>query len=290
MGYLDRMKLAVPQDIFSREYIFLARCFVEGFGAAGEGALREAVRSFGVMRGRSLREAHRQAGMKLNLFNLFTYGDLPAEPRTRRNKIKLTPEERLSETLLCPLYDQWRAMDAVALGRIYCEEFHHANFAAYAPRAQVNLTQTLTQEGDDLCRFSVYLRPANMDDAERALSFEGEGDAEPSQPLYQPPAGIDGYTMLAVRLLHAAVMTMQDRFGEPGIAQLRRCAAAFGRDAADFMAGKAGLVGIAYDREFVRAHFPLPFPGEERWRLWQDLLAGTTGDIIQAEILPQIAV
>jgi hypothetical protein len=63
--------------------------------------------------------------------------------------------------LECTFFNVWRDYpDSQQIGRIYCEEVHHEIFGAYDPKTQINLSQTLTQ-GDDRCRFSIYLRPAN---------------------------------------------------------------------------------------------------------------------------------
>jgi hypothetical protein len=158
----DELKIMNLQDSWTKLYYYLAKNLVEMFGIEGEQALREGIRNFGVDRGTTLRKEHLKSGLQPNLKNLFTYGDLPGDPRFRRNKIELTPQTRFSETLVCPMASLWKEMGGMNLGRIYCEEFHHAKFSAYAPHTQVNLTKTLTQDGDEFCRFSVYLRPANL--------------------------------------------------------------------------------------------------------------------------------
>jgi hypothetical protein len=148
-------------DLQAKFYYHLAYELISTFGIDGEAAVRRAIRRFGRDRGAQVREEHLKQGLKLNLHNLFTYYDLPGDSRFRRNKIELTEETRLSETLECTFYNVWRNYpDGNFIGRIYCEEIHHQIFGAYHPAVQTNLCCTLTQ-GDDRCRFSVYLRPAN---------------------------------------------------------------------------------------------------------------------------------
>jgi len=147
-------------DLQAKMYYYLAKGLL-AFGLEGEAAVRRSIRRFGRKRGLALRRDHLAKGLELNLYNLFTYYDLPGDVRFRRNQIELTPETRLSETLECTFFNVWRDYpDSLPIGRIYCEEVHHEIFGAYDPKTQINLSQTLTQ-GDDRCRFSIYLRPAN---------------------------------------------------------------------------------------------------------------------------------
>jgi hypothetical protein len=147
-------------DLQAKMYYYLSRGLL-AFGLEGEAAVRRAIRRFGRKRGLAIRRDHLAKGLDINLYNLFTHYDLPGDARFRRNKIELTPETRLSETLECTFYNVWRQLpDGMRIGRIYCEEVHHEIFGAYDPQTQTNLSQTLTQ-GDDRCRFSIYLRPAN---------------------------------------------------------------------------------------------------------------------------------
>ena len=75
----------------------------------------------------------------------------------------------------------WDQYDARRIGRIYCEEFHRACYqdhrACYQEYAfgltQVNLAQTLTQDGDGYCDFHVVLRKANVPSDKKAEVFCG---------------------------------------------------------------------------------------------------------------------
>ncbi len=149
-------------DLQAKLYYYLAYGLINEFGLEGEAAVRRAIRRFGWDRGLQMRRNHQARGLDINLYNLFTYYDLPGDPRFRRNKIELTPETRLSETLDCTFFNVWKEYpDGNRIGRVYCEEVHHQIFGAYDPAVQINLCRTLTQ-GDDRCRFSIYLRPANQ--------------------------------------------------------------------------------------------------------------------------------
>ena len=273
MDYADGLRAMNYQDIWSKLYYHLAKWLVQEHGLEGERALRKAIRDYGVMRGRALREKHFRAGLKLNLYNLFTYYDLPNDPRFRRNKIRLTPQERLSETLVCPIADLWSRMGGKSLGRIYCEEFHHAMFQAYAPRTQVNLSQTLTQDGDDHCRFSVYLRPANMDEMERKASFEEhDGPAQSSNSGCLVPDYREGFGALCARLYYCTFLASAERFGEHGIETMKHATRAFADDVCSFLDEKASCLGQTLDARFAWDNCPVDPPRDGRLTgVWRDL-------------------
>jgi hypothetical protein len=148
-------------DLTAEMYYYLARDLCTSFGMEGEAALRRAIRRFGQERGLRMRQHHLEQGLEISMYNLFTHYDFPSDDRFRRNEIELTDQTRLSETLVCPFHGVWtRHADGNRVGRVYCEEVHHAIFNGYDRAVQTNLSTSLTQ-GDDRCRFAVYLRPSN---------------------------------------------------------------------------------------------------------------------------------
>lgn len=243
MVNMDELHIQNLQDGWSKLYVYLAKNLIDHHGIEGESALRQGIRKYGIDRGIALRRKHLEYGLKPNLFILFTYGDLPADTRFRRKTVLLNSQQRLAETLACPVAQMWITMDAKKLGRIYCEEFHHACFAAYAPRAQINLAKSLTQDGDDYCQFSFYLRPANMDVEERRNAFE-EFD-----PAYNPPANNypvvsarDGFEMLAIKLYYNITDTAIDVLGEKVEGTIKQATKQFAIDLGDFLKTKADNV------------------------------------------------
>ena len=164
-------------DLQAKMYYYLAKGLIDNFGLPGDAAVRRAIRRFGWERGKKLRAEHLAKGLEITAFNLFTYYDLPGDARFKRNKLQFTDETRLSETLECTFYDVWKSFpDGNKLGRIYCEEIHHQIFGAYDSAVQTNLATTLTQ-GDDRCRFAIYLRPANkVPEPEWVSEYRKKGD------------------------------------------------------------------------------------------------------------------
>lgn len=289
MTRLEEYQIQNLQDIWAKLYIYLAKSLTEDLGIEGERALRHGIRNFGIDRGGALREKHLETGMKLNLYNLFTYYDLPGDPRFRRNKISLTPQERLSETLVCPIADMWESMGGKKLGRIYCEEFHHAMFGTYAPKAQVNLSQTLTQEGDNHCRFSVYLRPANMDSEERKISFE-EFDPEFKEEKvkeYEMPSAREGFEMLCIKLYYNIALTALSRFGEKARESLGKALEEFAADVAAFLKKQSLALGEVLDEKFIEANCPISImPSKTAEMLWNSYADKEPKEIFEQTFFP----
>ena len=276
MDRQEELRINRYQDAWSKLYLHLARTVTETFGIEGEQLLRQGIRHFGVDRGRAQRENHMRAGLKPNLLNLFSKGDLPGDPRFRRNKIKLTEQERLSETLVCPIAAMWRSMDGLALGRIYCEEFHHAKFGAYAPKAQINLSQTLTQEGDIFCRFSVYLRPGNMDAAERKEVFTAYDSAyQPERAAELDPVPFkEGFATLCIKLYQHIAAVVLGAKGKEGEAALCAAGLAFVEDLRAQLKDFACQLNRPLDNAFLEEHIPFSEPSASHdasvWALYTD--------------------
>ncbi len=271
MTKMEEIIIGNLQDCWSILYEELADGIVRTAGIEGEQALREGIRKYGIERGTKMRQRHQELRMKLNLENLFTYFDLPSDPRFKREKISLNPQQRLSYTLTCPIADQWIRDGKKALGRIYCEEFHHACFGAYAPKSQTNLAKTLTEDGDNYCCFSVYLRPGNMNEEERREAF-AEYDPQYSQPenmSYDLGTHKEGYNRLSVLIIRFIADQALESLGDIGEESVI-CAL---RGAADhissFLKGRADALDCACDQDFLEKNMPLSLDFE-RDLLWQE--------------------
>jgi len=270
MNHIGELKIGNMADIFSMLYLYLARALVKDLGVEGELLLREGIRNFGVDRGEALRKKQIQAGLKINLYNLFTYSDLPPDPRFRRNKIKLTSQERFSETLVCPMANIWAKYNGKELGRIYCEEIHHAKFRAYAPKTQVNLSQTFTQD-DNHCRFSLYLRPANMNLKERQISFkEFDADYLPKQKLeFKSQTHREGYEMLSLKMYYHITSLALLKFSTKAETLFINSLNDFALFVHEFLKEKALPLGMVVDEKFVEENCPISLkPTETSRKIW----------------------
>jgi len=260
MGVVEDLKIKNLQDGWSMLYLCLAKAVVNLKGIDGEAALREGVREFGYDRSRNLVKMHKALGLKLNMKNLFTYGDLPNDPRFKRERIALNPQERISHTLVCPIASLWNSNDGQWLGRIYCEEFHHACYGSYAPHVQVNLAQTITQVYDDYCAFAVYLRPGDLTPEQRVDSF-AEYDpsyVEPDMSQYQPPTAKEGFNKLCVKIIYHLYESFKKHFGQAEANQILKVAlTSYVVMETAFLKKHADMEGAVLDGAYVKDNVPL---------------------------------
>jgi len=147
-------------DYWAYLYYFLAKKLLS-LGQAGEAALRRAIREFGSHRGKELRRKVLANGQETTIKSLFENYDLPEDPRFEQDLIRQDEEVRVSKETKCNFSEVWSELDGGwEIGKIYCEEVHHAFYSAFEPAIQVNITQTLTR-GDDYCDFVLFMRKAN---------------------------------------------------------------------------------------------------------------------------------
>ena len=219
MNRLEEIKLENLQDSWVIMYTFIARAWFDRGGFQGEIALREAVRRYGRDRGLTNRQRLIDNNIKINLETLFHEGrDRPGEPRFLSKVIRSTREERISDTLICSFADVWKKYNAKHLGRIYCEEFHIECYKAFGfGQTKVNLSRSMTQDGDDRCFFYHTYRPENLTDEQRRLSFEeyDPGYVKPSTPMPKPE-GKSGFNMLWIKMYFYLLEAAVEQLGETG--------------------------------------------------------------------------
>jgi hypothetical protein len=139
-------------NVYGGLYIFLARAVLAKLGVAGDGLIRDAVRRIGVERGTRLREAHRAAGMNLNLQTLMENYDGPIVGGFEWEEGELTPERWHQDCTYCPYFDAWQQLGERDLGWLYDEELHPAMFQAYHPGVRIKFVANKTW-GDRVCGF-----------------------------------------------------------------------------------------------------------------------------------------
>ncbi|WP_236915264.1 L-2-amino-thiazoline-4-carboxylic acid hydrolase [Clostridium sp. Cult2] len=250
------------QDAWPKLYYYLAFELIQEYGLKGEKVVRNGVRKFGIDRGETLRKMHIKYGIDINMKSLFTYYDLPGDPRFRRRQISLTEEQRLSETLVCPIAELWIDYNAKAIGRIYCEEFHHAMWGAYAEGTQVNLGQTLTQDGDNHCRFSVYYRKAN------AKNDIEENKAEFTPLDYKEPHYRDGVEMLATKIFNHITLSALDIIGVNVLETIKNSTRLFAIDLAKQQKDFAKSLSIEITDEWLSKYLPFKLNQSEPFGFW----------------------
>ena len=247
------------QDSYTLLYAYLVRALIDDYGIEGERAAREGTRRFGIDRGTKRRQQHIDAGYKVNMKSLFSIGgDLPGDPRFKRDLQRLNPEERVSHTLVCPMSDLWKKIGEKEIGRMYCEEFHFACYNSYAYGfTQVNLARTLTQD-DDYCSFNVVLRPEFLPEELRGKCFEDY------DPLYEEPKSKmevanakDGFNSLCIRIFYHILSASIELIGESANLSLSKALKRYAASAADNLKKISTENKLEITREFIEYNFPL---------------------------------
>ena len=259
-------------DNYTLLYSFLGRSLIDAFGVAGEKALREGTRRYGRDRGEASRKMHESLNVKINMQSLFSVGgDLPPDPRFRRELQELNPEERVSHTLVCPMADIWKAYGEAYIGRIYCEEFHPACYSHYAfDYGHVNLGMTLTQEKDEYCDFNVVLRAENLPDELKPKCF-AEYDPGYVTPDVHPAAacGKSGFESISVKLYYYILEAALEQFGEAGWDAMCTAMEKMAVDAAARARNTAEIYDRPFDEQLIFDTYPLTMD-RSKTKLWDN--------------------
>ncbi len=261
-------------DAYTLMYGFIGKKLVDKLGIRGEDALREASRQFGYDRAETSRKKHLEVNAKINMLNLFTlFHDLPGDPRFRRELQEINPQERVSHTLICPMADIWEKYGQREIGRIYCEEFHPACYQHYAfDMSQVNLSKTLTQEGDEYCDFNVILRPERIPDELKPVCF-AEYDPFYVQPeIEDPPVdGKTGFATLSVKLVYYMLRQAAKDLGDEGIQACREGLGEWAQAMAEFYQQTAEESQVPLDSKYIKDNLPFDLAtAAEDGAFWQN--------------------
>ncbi len=254
------------QDAYTRFYGIIGNRILADLQGPGERALREATRRYGADRGRYRRQRHIDANVKINMKSLFSIGsDLPADPRFGGELQTLKPEQRTLFNMHCPMADVWRDEGMGYVGRLYCEEFHPACYSAYAfGYTKVNLSKTLTQEGDGYCAFNIVLRPSDVPDNLKAVCFE-EYDPEYSGQSYDIPRAEakSGFGLLCVKVLYYIVQTLDEEFGEEKTEYIiSKALQELAEDSLNHLRRQAEEDGQMLDSKYFERNYPLRLDAE----------------------------
>lgn len=258
-------------DSYTLLYGFIAGSIIEACGLEGDAAVREATRQFGYDRAEVTRKKHLAAHAKINMLHLFNlYHDLPADPRFRRELQQINPQERVSHTLVCPMADIWKEYGQMAIGRIYCEEFHPACYSHYAfDRTQVNLSKTLTQEGDDYCDFNVVLRPEKLPRDLQPLCFEeyDPGYLRPEFPKVEVD-GKKGFALLSIKLYYYLLKCASGQLGEKGEKAVEEGLCRLSDSLTALFIKRTGEDGTNIDADYIRGNLPLDLNTDIDQEIW----------------------
>lgn len=142
---LDRLADAAAR--FAADlYYFVARRVVMDLGEAGEKAVRQGLREFGLARGQAILAEVEAACEEVNLANFLKHYNLPMG-RAWRGERTITPEASQDVVTFCPFADQWQRRGGADIGQMYCEEVDPAIREGYSPHLHFTATQFLLRDG-----------------------------------------------------------------------------------------------------------------------------------------------
>lgn len=255
-------------DNYTLLYSFIGRELLDAFGKDGERVLREGTRRYGHDRGEHSRKRHIDLGVKINMKSLFSIGgDLPPDPRFRRDLQELNSEERVSHTLVCPMADIWKAYGEREIGRIYCEEFHPACYNHYAyDYAHTNLAKTLTQEKDEYCAFNVVLRAENLPDHLKPMCFEEYDPGYVAPEITSKKAyGKSGFEALSIKLYYYLLECAEESFEDRGCVAVESALKKIANDAVGRAKKTADKYGKPFDKAIVNDTYPISLEPTKLW-------------------------
>ena len=273
MYTVEEKRIMNLSDIYTIMYSYIVSGLIDSYGVDGESAAREGTRRYGRDRGRTTRQKHLAANAKVNMLHLFSlYFDLPNDPRFRREKQELNPQERVSHTLVCPMADIWKEYVHMKIGRMYCEEFHPACYSEYAyGHTYVNLARTLTQAGDDYCSFNVVLRPADLPKELLPVCFE-EYDPDYVKPEFPdiPITAKNGFETISIKLFYHLLSTSVEELGEGASEVIVNALEKFAHEAAKILLKTSEEYGLPVDDELIYENVPITLDFSKKEELWKD--------------------
>ena len=144
-------------ELYGKIYYHMAKEMVDTFGGDGEEALRRSIRNFAIDRGEQMRAQAEAMDLPLD-WHTFSREGIADMPDTQPGYKKYHPEVKGSQPSdgLCTYAEVWkRYPDGYKLGKIYCDEFHHAKWKAYNPKFRVDMVEVVTK-GDPVCTLVSY--------------------------------------------------------------------------------------------------------------------------------------
>ena len=256
-------------DGWAMTYMDLTDSIMKTLGRSGEGIIREAVRRYGSDCGLQYQTLCLAHNIKTNLDTLFSPENHDwFDPRFRYQLQRCEEECFINEVITCPIADFWALNGGKEHGRWFCEEFYHAMASAYCYNiSQTNISDTLTHDGDNHCRFAIYMRAACLEKEKRPQSyarFDPDGPKPSPLPRPSPKQRLEYNSLLLYyKLLEVGV----ERFQDEGRCALALGLRALGQDAAAYIKRRAQNTGNPPDLGYAEANFPIG-PQSEHSVFW----------------------
>lgn len=286
MNNIEEIKIQNQFDCFIKMYSYIANAILENGGKRGERAVRDALQKYGEDRGKKLREAHLEKGVKTNLRAFRHSGNCCGEdPRFYRTILKDSGQVQIWEVYSCPLEHMWRNLNCGKAGAFYCEECVHAMVKAYTcGKGQANLSDLMTCERDTYCRFSLYYRPANLDERQRDESFgnsckegmEKEADETDMLPDYSINENF-------IKLYYYLLGCAKELLGQEGISSVALGLKSLKKDIAETLKKESDNVDHPLDLDFMKDYFPLELTEQED--LWDQYSGNDAERLLRVNLI-----
>lgn len=273
MNNIEEIKGQNQFDCFIKMYTYLTNAILCTCGNRGERAVRNALQKYGEDRGGKLRKAHLEQGIKTNLSSLMAAENCCGEdPRFFRNTVEASQQVQLWEVYSCPLEHMWKRMNSGKAGSFYCEECVHSLVKAYTGgKGQANLSDRMTCERDTYCRFSLYYRPANMDEEQKSESFGPEGSPE-AEPVYSVKEHF-------IKLYYYLLKEAAELLGKDGINAVAAGLRMLAKDMEEVLKTEADHIGQPVSREFLEEFFPVETEAHKE-KLWEEYSANNAEKLL----------
>lgn len=277
MNNIEEIKGQNQFDCFIKMYSYVANAILDTCGNRGERAVRNALQNYGEDRGENLRKLHLEQGIKTNLSSLMAAENCCGEdPRFFRSTVRATEQVQLWEVYSCPLEHMWRSMNSKRAGSFYCEECVHSMVKAYTGgKGQANLSDRMTCGRDTYCRFSLYYRPANLDEEQKQESFGPEGNN--AEKVYEVKVHF-------IKLYYYLLKEASEILGQEGINAVAVGLRGLAEDMEKALKTEADHVGRSVDRRFLEEFFPVETEmGKET--LWEEYSANDAERLLRTNLI-----
>ena len=237
-------------DVFNeRVQAFITVLFyhelTERFGGRGRKAFIQGTQAYGEQRGRRMAQRAIRAGEELTLETYLKRGEWVNTEEIRAqgiaNRSEIVPAaplygaalpDYIKQVTVCPWNTQFREMDALDAGGLYCRHIDPSLFRGFNPLKTYEVPQNLNQ---GVCCYHI-VRSGDGEGEEQAA---GQAAAGAGKPVKKDPAGLRSFEYHCADSYWAYRRTAERIFGEEGRAAaeqvLKALAETYGAEAAERM-------------------------------------------------------
>jgi hypothetical protein len=114
----------------------------------GTAAIRQAVRRYGMQRGRRMALRAQADGRALSMASFLAYGEWAVDPAEMESVADEGQPDRTVRVYRCPWYTAWVENDLLAYGRLYCLDIDEALVRGFNPELRIDVNRTRPYDGE----------------------------------------------------------------------------------------------------------------------------------------------